>query len=387
MNRLLLLTYLLLATTSVFAQAPEGAGPNLIPNPSFEVVQGKKPADDVDGSAAFKHNMVDWKSPTKTTPDLKIMLPQEIEKLKKSGSKYNAPRTGYKCTAILTHNPQSERSDTYREYMQVKLIEPTKLGKDYYYEFWVARDINAKFASNNLGFVLSPSPLFENSFEPLIQYKPDLNVSEIISKDKVEWVKYSGIIKSANRSFYFVIGNFFDNAKTIMEPVKDGGTFENAYYWIDDVALHEVYPEPEPKPEIKVGEVVKLDRVFFVTAKWDLLPESNEQLNEVVELLNKYPSMEIAIHGHTDDRGDDNYNLNLSKNRAESVYKYLTGQGAIAKERLSFEGFGEKKPVATNETPEGRQINRRVEFVVTKIGTDNLEINYDTEVKPYTDND
>ena len=97
--------------------------------------------------------------------------------------------------------------------------------------------------------------------------------------------------------------------------------------------------------------------------------------------------MEIAIHGHTDDRGDDNYNLNLSKNRAEAVYKYLTSQGAIAKERLSFEGFGEKKPVATNETPEGRQINRRVEFVVTKIGTDNLKINYDTEVKPYTDND
>lgn len=387
MKFLLLTPSLILFAIFCNAQPPEGAGPNLIPNPSFEVVQGKRPADDVDGSAAFRYNILDWKSPTRTTPDLKIMLPQETEKLKRSGKQYNAPRTGYKCVAILTHNPQSERSDTYREYLQVKLIEPTKLGKDYYYEFWAARDANAKFASNNLGIVLSPSPLFDASYAPLTNYQPDFNVGEIINKDGVQWVKYSGIIKSANRSFYFVLGNFFDNAKTIMHEVKNGGTYENAYYWIDDVALHEVYPEPEPVPvpEIKVGEVVKLDRVFFVTAKWDLLPESAKQLGEVIELLNKYPNMEIAIHGHTDSRGDDNYNLTLSNNRARSVYNYLINDGSIAKERLAFEGFGKRKPVADNNTTEGRQINRRVEFVVTKIGSDNLEINYDTDVKPYTD--
>jgi outer membrane protein OmpA-like peptidoglycan-associated protein len=371
-----------------YAQPPKGSGPNIIPNPSFEIVQGKKPADDLDGSGAFRINMVDWKSPTRTTPDLKIVLPSEIEKQKGFNAPYNTTHTGYKCVAILTHNPQSERSDTYREYIQVKLLEPTKLGKDYYYEFWVCRDYNAKFASNNIGFVLSPTPLFENSYMPLSSIQPDFNVTEIINKDNREWVKYSGIIKSANRSFYFVLGNFFDNEKTIMHPVKDPGTFENAYYWIDDVALHLVNPEPDPIPEppIKVGEVVKLDRVFFVTAKWDLLPASNEQLNEVVELLNTHPGMEIAIHGHTDDKGDDNYNINLSHNRAKSVYNYLIKTGGIAPDRLSYEGFGERKPVADNTTSEGRQINRRVEFVVTKVGGDNIEVKYDTDVKPYTDN-
>lgn len=396
MKKLLTPFFLFMGLLS-YAQPPEGAGPNLIPNPSFEQVQGKRPDDDVDGSAAFKHNMVDWRSPTRTTPDLKIVLPTDVQKAKKSGAKYNDAHTGFKCIAILTHNPNSERSSTYREYIQVKLIEPTKKGKDYYYEFWICRDALAKFASNNMGFALSPSPLGRaDSYEPLTDIQPDFNVTEIINKDKREWVKVSGIIKSANRSLYFVLGNFYNNEKTIMHEVKDGGHYENAYYWIDDVALHEVHPEPEvaaipepepePEPEIKVGEVVKLDRVFFVTAKWDLLPESNTQLDEVVALLNKYPSMEIAINGHTDDRGDHDYNLTLSKNRAKSVFKYLVAQG-IPKERMKYVGYGETKPVADNATTDGRQLNRRVEFIVTKIGSDNLEIKYDTDVKPYTDND
>lgn len=371
------------------AQPPEGAGPNLIPNPSFETVQGKRPGDDVDGSAAFRVNMVDWRSPTKSTPDLKIVLPHELEKAKRAGLPHNTTHTGYKMVAILTHNPKSERSDTYREYIQCKLDKPTKVGKEYYYEFWVCLDIRSKFASNNIGFVLSPSPIAQiESWTPLTDYTPDFNVTEVINQDERKWVKYSGTIKSANRSFYFILGNFFDNEKTTMVEHKEPGDFENSYYLIDDIALHEVYPEPEAvaPPPPKVGAVVKLDRIFFVTAKWDLLPESNAQLDEVVALLNEYPDMEIEIQGHTDDRGDDDYNLTLSKNRAKSVYKYVIAQG-IAKERLKYRGYGEGKPVADNGTSEGRQLNRRVEFVVTKIGDDNLEVEYETDVKPYTDDE
>ena len=389
MKQILTCLFLLIWVMSE-AQVPEGAGPNLIPNPSFENVQGKRPDDDVDGSAAFRYNMVDWRSPTKSTPDLKIALPHEVQNAKRTGAAYDEAHTGYKMVAILTHNPGSERSDTYREYIQCKLDKPTKLGKDYYYEFWVCRVARSKYVSNNIGFVLSPSPIAQvTSWDPLTDYKPDFNVSEVINKDKREWVRYSGIIKSANRSNYFILGNFFPNDKTTYVVGADPGDFENSYYLIDDIALHEVYPEPDPPaaPPPKVGAVVKLDRIFFVTAKWDLLPESNDQLDEVVALLNEYPTMEIEIQGHTDDRGDDDYNYTLSKNRAKSVYKYLINNGGISEDRLKYKGFGERKPVADNGSSEGRQLNRRVEFVVTKVDNDNLEVEYDTEIKPYTDND
>ena len=75
-------------------------------------------------------------------------------------------------------------------------------------------------------------------------------------------------------------------------------------------------------------------------------------------------SLEIEIHGHTDNQGEEDYNQTLSENRAKAVYNYLIGKG-IAKERLSYKGFGESKPIATNDTKEGRQLNRRTEYVIT----------------------
>ncbi len=378
----------------VQAQPPEGSGPNLIPNPGFEEVKGRPPKDDIDGYKTFKYNIVGWHSPTLSTPDLKITLPHEIKKAKRERKPIDVPHSGYKMVAIHTRNPLSERSDTYREYVEIRLDKTLKKGAEYYYEFWVCRAVQSKYVTNNIGFALSPSPVVnDGTWKPLTHITPDVNVDEVINKDKREWVKYSGTIKSANRSDFIVFGNFLDNEKTIMiEGSKDPeGDFERAYYLIDDVALHELNWKPEPpaapKPKIEVGTVIKLDRIFFVTAKWDLLPESNEQLQEVIDLLNEYPDMEIEIHGHTDSRGDDNYNLNLSKNRAKSVYKYLIDTGGIDANRLKYKGFGEKKPVADNNTSEGRQLNRRVEFTVTKVGEENVEVEYDTDVKPYTDDE
>lgn len=385
------------------AQAPEGSGPNLIPNPGFEEVQGRPPKDDVDGHKMFKYNTVGWHSPTLSTPDLKITLPHQIKKAKRERKPIDEAHSGYKMVAILTHNPGSERSDTYREYVEIRLDKPLKKGAEYYYEFWVCRAARSKYVSNNIGFALSPTPVVnDGTWKPLTHITPDINVDEVINKDKREWQKFSGTLTSANRSEFIVFGNFFGNEKTemVVGSADPEGDFENAYFLIDDVALHELNwkpepaaaPAPEPEPlameeNIEVGAVINLDRIFFVTAKWDLLPESNEQLDEVVALLQKYPKMEIEVQGHTDSRGDNSYNKRLSRNRARSVFKYITGVGGIDEGRLSYTGFGEESPVADNNTSEGRQLNRRVEFVVTKVGEDNVEVEYDTDVKPYTDDE
>ena len=86
-------------------------------------------------------------------------------------------------------------------------------------------------------------------------------------------------------------------------------------------------------------------------------------LNEFKTFLDENPSMIIEIHGHTDDRGDESKNLTLSTDRAYSVMAYLQEKG-IDKERMSFKGFGQTKPLMPNTTTENRAKNRRTEFLI-----------------------
>ena len=396
MKQLSILVFLLLWNIcSMQAQPPEGHGENLVPNHDFEKLVGSRPESDVDGSGIFRYNMVDWKSPTMTTPDVKISLPSEVKKARQEGINIDKAHSGYKMVGILTHNPESKRSDTYREYIQVKLKKPLIKGQEYYCEFWVCRARLSRYISNNLGVVLSPTPLQEEGWKPLTAIEPDFNYGELINEDKREWQRISFTFTSPNRSEFLCIGNFFDNESTNMVEAKDAPettideqAYNNAYYLIDDVMLcltQYVEPEPEPvAPPPAVGAVIKLDRVFFETAKWDLLPESNEQLDELVALMNEYPTMQIEIHGHTDSRGGTDYNQNLSENRTKSVYEYLVSSGIDAG-RMNYIGYGEAKPIADNRYADGRQLNRRVEFVVTAIDAENTKIEYSEEVQPYTD--
>lgn len=116
---------------------------------------------------------------------------------------------------------------------------------------------------------------------------------------------------------------------------------------------------------IEVGQVIRLNNVFFDFDKWDLRPESYIELNRVVKLLTENPAIEIEMSAHTDSRGTDEYNFKLSDNRARSVMEYIISKGIDSK-RITSHGYGETKPVATNDTDEGRQLNRRVEFTILK---------------------
>lgn len=136
---------------------------------------------------------------------------------------------------------------------------------------------------------------------------------------------------------------------------------------IDDPYLLEIELSPIPK-DISSGEIAKakpviLRNVFFETGSAELKPASVVELNHLKELLEKNPEMKIRINGHTDDVGSDQDNLQLSQNRAKAVYDYLVDRGIDAS-RLQYRGFGENRPIASNETPEGRRQNRRTEFEV-----------------------
>ncbi len=110
--------------------------------------------------------------------------------------------------------------------------------------------------------------------------------------------------------------------------------------------------------------LIRLDYVQFETGSNALTSDSKYQLDDLAEILQKYPQMKIELGGHTDNVGDPAVNKTLSQQRADIVKTYLTGKG-IAAARLTAVGYGSTKPADTNDTDAGRQKNRRTEFRIT----------------------
>ena len=115
----------------------------------------------------------------------------------------------------------------------------------------------------------------------------------------------------------------------------------------------------------KVGEEVILKNVHFAHNSFQLNENSFAELNTLITYLKKNPKIRIEIEGHTDNVGEEKENQILSENRAIAVYNYLT-KNKIAENRLSYKGFGESKPLLSNETENGRRINRRTSFIIVK---------------------
>lgn len=129
-------------------------------------------------------------------------------------------------------------------------------------------------------------------------------------------------------------------------------------------------PDPDPKRNgcpkafVKDNQIRILDQVKFATGSAKIVPgkDSEEVLGAVIDVLGAHPEIaKIRVEGHTDNKGNKAMNKKLSADRAASVVKWLVGKG-IAKDRLVSAGFGDEKPVDTNDTDEGRKNNRRVEF-------------------------
>ncbi len=116
---------------------------------------------------------------------------------------------------------------------------------------------------------------------------------------------------------------------------------------------------------VEVGSRVTINNIFFDFDKATLRNESYPEMNRLLEFMNTYPNLRITIKGHTDSVGAEDYNQQLSRRRADAVARFLRVNG-IDTSRLVVEGLGESEPVADNNTAEGRQQNRRVEFEITE---------------------
>ncbi len=116
---------------------------------------------------------------------------------------------------------------------------------------------------------------------------------------------------------------------------------------------------------LSVGESFTLNNIYFATGEYELLSESNAELDKLVSLLKENPALHITVEGHTDNLGDVDKNIKLSLDRANSVARYLTAKG-IVRERIEVKGYGPARPVSTGTSEAERQKNRRVEILISK---------------------
>ena len=144
---------------------------------------------------------------------------------------------------------------------------------------------------------------------------------------------------------------------------RKGYLFYSDNFFLSQRTVDSVYQKNIPLQPLEVNASVVLNNIFFDVNKFDIKPESQAELDKIVQLMNDNPTLKIQISGHTDNVGKPAENITLSNNRAKTVVAYLINK-RIGPQRLTFKGFGETQPVADNKTEEGRAKNRRTEMKV-----------------------
>lgn len=276
--------------------------------------------------------------------------------------------------------------ELYREYLQTELITPLQAGKHYRISFWVSLADKSPHAVAAIGAVLTKEILEDSTHGILMEREQssiDGNGSQSIAvyfvpqvsnpvdsvlDDTKGWTEVSGEITAEGGERYLTIGNFLPfNKSNIIATQGTSTPLPGAYYYIDDVSVTCLDTTedvtPEPKKKVTAGEVVTMQNIFFATGESEILQQSYNELYKLRKLLESNPEMRIELRGHTDNQGTVEFNQRLSESRAQAVAEYLMEKG-IDSRRLTWIGFGKSKPVADNNTAEGRCKNRRVEYRV-----------------------
>jgi OmpA-OmpF porin, OOP family len=181
----------------------------------------------------------------------------------------------------------------------------------------------------------------------LIDLETD-ELASVVSSDSISGEYLITLSKGSEYALYISKGGYLFDSRYFSYQEGDDVNPVMA-----DILLH----------KIERGKSVNLNNLFFDFDKFELRDKSKTELNKIISFLHAYPELKIEIEGHTDNVGSDEYNLNLSKQRALSVYTYLLKSG-IPEQRLSFKGYGKNNPIADNDSEAGRQSNRRIAFKI-----------------------
>ncbi len=371
MKKCFFLTFLFFAAAFISVSSAQKAATvisNIVPNPGFERYVGPPVGWSYRG-AYFGQVVKYWFSATTASPDVYgpgVKVPRDwaekgFGEARPHGGKAMAGLTMFGCTNGKPH---------CREFVEIQLAEPLVTGQTYYVEFWVTH-LEKSLQINNIGAFFSEQRIENKTDQPIVT-EPNMSAKELVVAPDGKWVKVSGHFKAVNEAEYLLIGNFHDDANTLNLAYRDD-CFNYAYYYIDDVVVRKAPPyltvpvkaDDLTRQTFEPGKTIRLKNIYFEFDKDELMPRSFVELNKLLDILRDNPQMVIEIVGHTDSLGEDGYNLDLSRRRSKSVVGFLL-ENQIAASRLRYHGEGEREPMATNDTDEGRAQNRRVEFVVVK---------------------
>jgi OOP family OmpA-OmpF porin len=345
-----------------------------------------------------------WTAPTMGTTDLFC----ECGKKQKESSESQVPNNPMgiqkansgKCYAgfyLFSHHD-------YREFLLTQLTSPLTGGVKYDLTFYLSLADYSRATIEQIGVCFLKGSVTYTSSGYITGLKPIyLKINEEVGTDTVEWHKISLEYKAKGGEQHLLIGSFDEGyiGSTGVKVPKgvrtriNQRTERDAYYYIDDVSLRKQPPVyvayfdtiVKPKidtirpsvfnaptidssgnkisPEISLDKPLILNNVLFETGEAKLLPSSFAELDSVASYLKSKSLLKIEIAGHTDNKGNESINQSLSEKRAQAVGDYLIVKG-IEPSRITFKGFGSQKPITTNDTEEGRKLNRRVEFMLSR---------------------
>ncbi len=321
-----------------------------------------------------------------------------------AGSTVPKQGMGYAGLILCADPINYTRSPRYNEHLQNELDAPMEPGKLYCCTFYTRLAQNSGFAVDGLGMLFSRDQVRFYNRGDAAQYQPQIEnrMGNIIAETE-QWIEVSGMYRAEGGERYLTIGNFRTVEETATHRIRTKLSAKMdyfAYYYIDMVSVIPVdnisqcqctansYTVAEkhlwmpPKNtnqgtesagldesafgKIVFGKPVELKNIYFDFDKFDLLPQSNSELDKLFQLVAGVRGITIELAGHTDSLGDNAYNRLLSQNRAQAVADYLIGKG-LPGGQIRYYGYGSTMPVADNSTEEGRQRNRRVEFIINKI--------------------
>lgn len=339
---------------------------NLIPNPGFEEYSGT-PLGWFFTGKDFTRVMKYWESPTAASPDVygpRVRVPAMWQE---RGFGKTDAHGGESCIGITVYGCEGGKPHC-REYIQIQMTESLVPGQRYLFEFWY-KPLPRSLRIDRVGAFFSEDRISSLTDE-VLNFAPQCASSALLDPRGLQWEKFAAEFVAEETSNYLIIGNFWsDELTNTRQPNSNALNF--GYLYLDDVLLKKLEPILEvPTPdddlsriELKEGQKVELKNIYFDYDKAEFLPRSYRELHALVQRMYAHPKMMIEVMGHTDNQGTDEYNEQLSISRAKAVVDFLIQEG-IDQERLKFSGYGSKIPVTSNATEYGRQMNRRVEFLV-----------------------
>lgn len=286
---------------------------------------------------------------------------------------HQGPHSGNSYAGICTRTH-------FLEYVETVLKDTLQAGQTYLIELYISRAELSFRTIKEFGVLFGDKKIWglESrgiAIEPQVKFKKKHGF-----RNKHRWTKLSATYNAEGGETVFIFGHF-------NYEKKDDRRRVNAHYYIDDVSLtllkdstlieKEIFERAVPAVSIvqqesksalivpELGRTMILQQVFFASNQSELLPASFSELDVLADYLVTNSKARIQILGHTDNTGLETLNQTLSEERAAAVAAYLAEKG-IESSRINYKGFGSRKPLASNDSEEGRSKNRRVEVLITR---------------------